>query len=210
MSGYVYMITNNLNGKYYIGSHSGRNKNYMGSGVALKRAYAKYGMDNFTKTVLHYCANFQEHEEQLLIALDAANDPDMYNMKNAGLGGMLGYVYTDEELTRRRAAYSGSNNPMYGKTHTPEAREVIRRAATGINNAHYGKPRPEHAKAMRGNSNPNYGKTGELSPNYGQKRAKLYCPHCNQLVAVNVFNRWHNDNCKSNPKNKDPQHEKTN
>lgn len=30
----------------------------------------------------------------------------------------------------------------------------------------------------------------------GSKREKKLCPHCNQLVAVNGYVRWHGDNCK--------------
>ena len=30
----------------------------------------------------------------------------------------------------------------------------------------------------------------------GSKREKLLCPHCNNLIAVNTYPRWHGDNCK--------------
>lgn len=53
---YIYLITNNLNGKIYVGKHSTDNLNdgYMGSGVALHRAYNKYGQEHFTKKILAY------------------------------------------------------------------------------------------------------------------------------------------------------------
>lgn len=53
---YIYLITNNLNGKIYVGKHSTDNLNdgYMGSGVAINRAYNKYGKENFTKKILAY------------------------------------------------------------------------------------------------------------------------------------------------------------
>lgn len=31
----------------------------------------------------------------------------------------------------------------------------------------------------------------------GSKREKRLCPHCNQLIAVNGYARWHGNNCKS-------------
>ena len=54
--GCIYKITNQLNGKIYIGKfvyHHKRNfDNYWGSGVAIQAAYEKYGKENFTKEII--------------------------------------------------------------------------------------------------------------------------------------------------------------
>lgn len=31
----------------------------------------------------------------------------------------------------------------------------------------------------------------------GVQRPKVHCSHCDQMIAVNTFSRWHGDNCKS-------------
>lgn len=48
----IYMIKNNINNKIYIGKDSSCIKKYYGSGIAIKKAIKKYGIENFTKTIL--------------------------------------------------------------------------------------------------------------------------------------------------------------
>ena len=48
---YIYLITNTLNNKIYVGKHSTDNLDdgYMGSGKIIIRAIKKYNKENFTK-----------------------------------------------------------------------------------------------------------------------------------------------------------------
>ncbi len=50
----IYKITNQINGKYYIGRNATKNVNdsYMGSGIGIKNAINKYGVENFTKEII--------------------------------------------------------------------------------------------------------------------------------------------------------------
>ena len=65
MNYYIYEITNKINGKKYIGKHSTNNLNdkYMGSGNILIEAIKKYGIENFSKTILCVCSNEAEAYE---------------------------------------------------------------------------------------------------------------------------------------------------
>lgn len=83
----VYKITNKVNGKYYIGKHQTTNLNdgYMGSGKILKLAINKYGIDNFTKEILHIFETEEEmnaKEKELVVISE-----ETYNINEGGHGG---------------------------------------------------------------------------------------------------------------------------
>jgi len=85
---FVYEWINNLNQKWYVGSHNGTlDDGYVGSGTAFKAAIEKYGIENFTRIILYEGNNYKEEEIKILNARDAAHDPQSYNLKNNAKGG---------------------------------------------------------------------------------------------------------------------------
>lgn len=89
----IYKITNELNGKFYIGTHStdDLNDSYMGSGIGIKRAIAKYGTVNFSKTILFILPSRDEMfaMEKLLVDNAFLKQIDTYNGNLGGKGGNL-------------------------------------------------------------------------------------------------------------------------
>lgn len=80
---YFYKITNNINNHYYYGIHSTDNleDGYMGSGVRLRKAYKKYGVENFTKEILKFFDTRKEASdyECEIVTEELVKENDCYN-----------------------------------------------------------------------------------------------------------------------------------
>lgn len=87
--GYIYMTTNLINGKKYIGQHSKDyiDLDYYGSGSALKEAVDKYGKDNFKIDVLEWCYSKEEldtKEKYYIEQYNANKSRGFYNLQEGG------------------------------------------------------------------------------------------------------------------------------
>lgn len=98
---YMYKITNNINGKIYIGIHSTTNidDGYMGSGVLLNKAIKKYGIEHFTKTILETFNDIQTMKirELEIVNHDFVKREDTYNIAIGGQNNWVGKVSTADK-----------------------------------------------------------------------------------------------------------------
>ena len=140
----VYKITNNINGKIYIGIHKTKNENdgYMGSGVTLNKAFKKYGKENFSKTILEYHDSYEAllDRERELVTEDFVKSKYTYNATIGGYSPYCGYLGTPHHLevcsrNMKQAHIDGKINydTFTGKTHSKETKEKMSKSAKDVN-----------------------------------------------------------------------------
>jgi len=126
---FIYLTTNVVNNKQYIGSHFGNeNDNYLGSGKLILKAIKKYGKSNFTRIILEEC------DESLKLSLEEKyiKDyntlvPNGYNVSPTGGHGLNGKMSQETKekirnsnlgLKRSVQTIENIRNSQLGSTYT--------------------------------------------------------------------------------------------
>jgi group I intron endonuclease len=103
-----------VDGKIYIGQSTKDGidfEKYYGSGVRIKAAVNKYGVENFSKEILLECdcqADLNEAEIFFIKEYNSVNGEIGYNVANGGYDGLVGFKHSDEskqmmsESTKKR------------------------------------------------------------------------------------------------------------
>jgi len=159
---YVYITTNLINGKQYVGDHStdDLDDNYLGSGRPLfKNALKKYGKENFKRKILETFDTKEEAElnqEKYIKKFKTHKSYGGYNLDWCGGVGINGI---------------GENNPMYQKSildiwikkygeknGKKKWEEHLNNNVRGKNNSMYGKIQTKESNIKNRNSQPYLGK----------------------------------------------------
>lgn len=198
-TGYVYLWTNLINGKQYIGSHGGLDPLYTGSGTLFKRAIQKYGLENFLRTIIYTGPSYYRVETEILLAINAANDDNRwYNLTNNERFEEQP-TFSNETLHKMSIVKLGNNNPMFGRTGensplfgyvaTEETRVKLSEASKGNTSAKGHKHSAETIERLR------EANLGAKNPIYGTKhseetRAKISATQKGKPSRA-MHNRWH-------------------
>jgi len=115
--GFIYITTNNINGKKYIGQCTFNRinnwKSYLGSGVYLKRAIKKYGKENFYKNIITIAYSKEKLDELEIEFIDLHNAiecDEYYNLVGGG-NTTIGLRWSEE-----------SKNNLKGRKKTEETK----------------------------------------------------------------------------------------
>ena len=183
MSYQIYKISNINNDKYYIGIHSGDIflDNYWGSGVLIKSAIKKYGIDDFKKEII---IQFDDIESALLFEKTMVNtnevaNPNCYNLTEGGGYPPTVIMYGDVNPSKRpevrkkiSEAHKGIDTWNKGKQNiysdiTLEKMRTSAKDRNPISEETKQKIRLSLKGKMTGDKNPMFGKYGDKNPNYG-------------------------------------------
>jgi len=120
----VYETTNLVNNKIYIGVSGTGDPKYLGSGIALNKAFKKYGKENFVRKTLFSFDNYQEAyaKEQEIVNSEFISSSNNYNLRIGGRGGftvtnkakkmisnkLTGVKFSEERKTNIKNAISKS------------------------------------------------------------------------------------------------------
>lgn len=150
--GFIYITTNMVNGKKYLGQKSfdewNKWKTYLGSGKAFKNALKMYGKENFSRNILCFCYSEEElnkTEYDLSVFLNVVEDSNWYNLEYGG-NGCSGYHHTEETKKHLSEVFSGENHPWYGKHHSAESKQKMSESRKGVEPANKGKSATEETK----------------------------------------------------------------
>lgn len=117
--GFIYITTNHINGRRYIGQKKFDEKKewraYLGSGLALKNAIKKYGKENFSKNIIYVAyskEDLDKAEKGYIEFFDAVDSVDYYNI---GLGGEGNPIFSSKKfrLNHSHIVYCIDTNEAY-------------------------------------------------------------------------------------------------
>ena len=189
---YIYKVTCNVTGKYYIGMHSTSNleDGYFGSGKVLKRSLNKYGKENHSIEILEWLTDRSSLKlrEKEIVNEELLVDPMCMNLKIGGDGGNSGingipiggdsfnsahnYWNIPENKERARIRVSEKSKELWkDSTYREKILSKFSFAGKSHNNETRSKIGESNSIKQRGSNNSQFGKIWIFSQN--EKMSKL-------------------------------------
>jgi group I intron endonuclease len=141
---YVYITTNILNGKQYVGSHSTNtvDDGYLGSGRYFLKALKKEGKENFKREILQECADILEARELEGSYIEKYNTlcPNGYNLSPKGGIGFKGANHSEHTKKKQSKWQKGKTyEELYGPEKAAKMKEKQRQRKLGTTTKRKGK-----------------------------------------------------------------------
>ena len=138
----IYLYTNKINGKKYVGQVNGKTKNlnirhkrHMNDNLVVDIALRKHGIENFSLEIIHFGETLEElnYFERYYIKYynTLAKNNNGYNVSSGGAKGNPLAGKTEEEIKeiskKKSESKKGENNPNWGKKQSEESNEKRRK-----------------------------------------------------------------------------------
>ena len=133
---YIYLITNTLNGKKYVGKcekPSNKTKKYMGSGIYIQSSINKYGVEFFVKEILEENLSKEiicEREKYWIKKLNTKSEFG-YNLTDGGDGVVNATEEVRKKISEKNKKYIGKLHSRYGSKLTEAHKEILRQCNLG-------------------------------------------------------------------------------
>ena len=154
-TGVIYLITNLLNGKKYVGQTrqnlNDRIRQHCNSKInsGIDAAIKKYGRENFKYEVIEEIpVEMLNTREIFWIAELNCKSPKGYNLTDGGEGILNCSQETRARISANHADFSGKNNPNYGKhrKHSQATRDKMSEDRSGEKHHMFGKHHSQETK----------------------------------------------------------------
>jgi group I intron endonuclease len=136
----IYLTTNTINNKKYVGKDSHNNPKYLGSGVLLLEDIKKYGKSKFNKEILEYCNNDEElalRESYWIKYYGAIKSDLFYNLIDYNTGWNIDKLGKEKyNSIRDKISKSKIGIPQPWLSNDQNRKDKLR-------NSNKGKPKPE-------------------------------------------------------------------
>jgi group I intron endonuclease len=140
----IYLITNNINKKVYVGSSQDikrrfyLHKHYLNKGnhtnKHLQNAWNEYGKDSFSFSIIDQIDNIEqllEKEKAYILEYNSVNREFGYNICEDTMAPMAGRKHTEISKQKMIKSKLGDSNNFYGKHHTDETKAMLREHMKG-------------------------------------------------------------------------------
>ena len=184
----VYLITNKLNNKQYIGvtnnSLEERWKSHLYDKKVISKAIRKYGKEHFSIEAIHECDTMDEAYdiEPKFIVEYKTKYPNGYNISDGGKGSQIGKRKPTPENVKQKIRESLKKNPWWLKA-SEEQKEKCRESWRANNKSRTGQKRGPYNQGL-------FKKTVWI--NNGNERKRIPESELNNWIS----NGWHKGHMK--------------
>lgn len=141
---YIYLLEiidnkSSMYGKFYIGKHNGKNKNYFSGGIIVNNILNKYGPNSIKKTIIYAQPmndlDLCEKEIYFIKLYDTFNTGLNLTTGGEGLSGYKHSIATIDKMSKSATGHTrqiGIKNSFYGKKHSDITKRSISNTKTGV------------------------------------------------------------------------------